>query len=259
MERERRAFKHRLVGGDERSLVRREVLKTKAKRFHHLRRRYATLMLGAAIVVGGVGVPVKVHQMLHADQPRQADRAGEIGFAERGDIAFPEGELEQTEDAKEQLSLLSEQVREEFFKAEIPFGSLIYREALKNDLAPELVAAVVKQESQFKPNARSHRGAQGLMQLVPRTGRWMGAKDLMNPAQNIRAGAKYLKYLNERFDGDQQKVLAAYNAGEGNVRKFGGIPPFRETQNYVAKVLDLERDFQDQVTGKVAETIETGG
>ena len=93
------------------------------------------------------------------------------------------------------------------------------------------------------------------MQLVPKTGRWMGAKNLMNPAENLAAGAKYLKYLNERFDGDQTKVLAAYNSGEGNVRKFGGVPPFRETQQYVKKVMNSKDDFHDQVNGKLAESI----
>ena len=103
-------------------------------------------------------------------------------------------------------------------------------------MRPELVAAVVQAESRFKPTARSGAGAIGLMQLVPRTGRWMGARDLTNPAQNIAAGAKYLKYLNERFDGNETKIIAAYNAGEGNVKRFGGVPPFRETRNYVTKV-----------------------
>ncbi len=109
--------------------------------------------------------------------------------------------------------MITDQVREDFFHKEVPFGSVIYKEARKNNLRPELVAAVVQAESRFKPTARSGIGAIGLMQLVPRTGRWMGARDLTNPAQNIAAGAKYLKYLNERFDGNETKVIAAYNAG----------------------------------------------
>ncbi len=112
-----------------------------------------------------------------------------------------------------------------------PFGSIIYKEAKKNNVRPELVAAVVQAESRFKPTARSGAGAIGLMQLVPRTGRWMGARDLTNPAQNIAAGAKYLSYLSDRFDGNETKIIAAYNAGEGNVKRFDGVPPFRETRN----------------------------
>ena len=91
------------------------------------------------------------------------------------------------------------------------------------------------------------------MQLVPRTGRWMGARDLTNPAQNIAAGTKYLKYLNDRFDGNETKVIAAYNAGEGNVKRFGGIPPFRETRSYVQKVRSFEQDFQNRVDNRMAD------
>ncbi|HEX9501331.1 MAG TPA: lytic transglycosylase domain-containing protein, partial [Thermoanaerobaculia bacterium] len=77
--------------------------------------------------------------------------------------------------------------------------------------------------------------------------------DLTNPAQNITAGAKYLKYLTDQFNGDQQKVIAAYNAGEGAVRRFGGIPPYRETRNYVQKVRGYQQDFGDRVQSHAAD------
>ena len=120
-------------------------------------------------------------------------------------------------------------------------------------MPPELVAAVVNTESKFVPTARSGAGAVGLMQLVPRTGRWLGARDLTNPSQNIMAGAKYLKYLTDRFNGDQQKAIAAYNAGEGNVRRFGGVPPFRETRNYVQRVRSFQHDLGDRLQSHEAE------
>ena len=91
------------------------------------------------------------------------------------------------------------------------------------------------------------------MQLVPRTGKWMGARDLTNPSQNIAAGAKYLKYLNERFDGNETKVIAAYNAGEGNVKRFGGVPPFKETRKYVSKVRVYEEEFKNRVENRIAD------
>jgi hypothetical protein len=137
--------------------------------------------------------------------------------------------------AKADFAMLSVEVREAFFGT-LPFGSIIHDKALKYDVDPALVAAVIEQESRFKPRARSHRGARGLMQLMPATGKWMGARDLYDPEQNIDAGVRYLKYLEERFDGNRTNILAAYNAGEGNVRKYGGVPPFRETRTYVKKV-----------------------
>ncbi|HUP44561.1 MAG TPA: lytic transglycosylase domain-containing protein, partial [Thermoanaerobaculia bacterium] len=161
--------------------------------------------------------------------------------------------LEAVSEAPRQLALITEEAKEQFFKTQVPFGTLIYQEAKKNDLRPEFVAAVIQAESRFKPNAKSPVGARGLMQLMPRTGKWMGARDLMNPTQNIQAGTKYLKYLNERFDGNETKVIAAYNAGEGNVRRFGGIPPFKETQNYVKKVRNYEGEFKQRVDTHIAE------
>ena len=123
---------------------------------------------------------------------------------------------------------------------------------------PELVAAVVHTESKFVPTAHSNRGAVGLMQLVPKTGRWLGANNLNDPAQNIQAGAKYLRYLTDRFSGDQQKAIAAYNAGEGNVRRFNGVPPFKETRNYVQKVRSFQQDLGSQLQNQVAE-VQAGG
>ena len=143
-----------------------------------------------------------------------------------------------------------EAAKQAFFAKQVPFGQLIYQEAKKNDLPPELVAAVAHTESKFVPTARSNRGAIGLMQLVPRTGRWLGANNLNDPAQNIQAGAKYLKYLSDRFGGDHQKAIAAYNAGEGNVRRFGGVPPFKETRNYVQRVASFQQDLSQQLQGE---------
>ena len=136
-----------------------------------------------------------------------------------------------------EMKRISDSIRAEFFAEEIPYGELIYAKAKKYDVDPALVAAVIEQESRFKPRARSHVGAKGLMQLMPRTGRWMGARDLYSPEQNVDAGVKYIKYLDKRFNGDLKKIIAAYNGGEGNVKRYNGIPPFRETRQYVKKVL----------------------
>lgn len=109
------------------------------------------------------------------------------------------------------------------------------------ELEPELVLAVIETESGFNPKAVSHAGAQGLMQLIPATAKRFDVEDPFDPAQNLRGGMTYLRWLLDHFDGDLKKALAGYNAGEGAVRRYQGIPPYRETQDYVVKVL---RRFQ---------------
>lgn len=161
----------------------------------------------------------------------------------------------------EEMRRINEAVRAEFFAEEIPYGVLIHEKAKKYDVDPALVAAVIEQESRFKPRAKSPVGARGLMQLMPRTGRWMGAKNLYDPEENVDAGVKYIRYLNKQFKGDLRKTIAAYNAGEGNVRRYRGIPPFRETRQYVNKVLtnydrrtrQLEEFRRDQAGGSIPE------
>ena len=116
------------------------------------------------------------------------------------------------------------------------YDALILASALRNGVEPALMKAVMHTESGFNPNARSPVGAQGLMQLMPATARRFGVGNAWNPAENIEGAAKYLKFLQNRF-GNIQHVIASYNAGEGNVSKYGGIPPFRETRDYVQRVL----------------------
>ena len=115
--------------------------------------------------------------------------------------------------------------------------NLISKYADKNGLDEDFVKAVINQESGFNPNATSHCGAMGLMQLMPSTAQGLGVKNAYDAEQNIEGGTKYLKGLMDRFGNDKQLALAAYNAGPNAVKKYGGIPPYAETQNYVKKVL----------------------
>ncbi|PJG68464.1 transglycosylase [Acinetobacter seifertii] len=116
------------------------------------------------------------------------------------------------------------------------FDHIIRQAAQQHGVSEGLIKAVMHTESGFNVNAHSPVGAQGLMQLMPATARRFNVSNAYDPQQNIFAGAKYLGWLLKRFNGNTQMALAAYNAGEGNVDKYGGIPPFRETQDYVRRV-----------------------
>jgi soluble lytic murein transglycosylase-like protein len=121
--------------------------------------------------------------------------------------------------------------------AAAPFAATVQRAATYYQLPPALIWAVIKVESNFRDQAVSRAGARGLMQLMPRTARAIGLRDPLDPEQNILGGAYYLRHLANRYDGDIYYTLAAYNAGPGTVRRYGGIPPYPETQNYIRKVL----------------------
>lgn len=116
-------------------------------------------------------------------------------------------------------------------------AKLVHSLAPKYRLDPSLVLAVVEVESNFNPQARSPKDAQGLMQLIPATADRFGVKDVWDPEQNLNGGMAYLRWLLDHFDGDIKLALAGYNAGEGAVEKHGGVPPFEETQSYVARIL----------------------
>jgi soluble lytic murein transglycosylase-like protein len=284
-----RPFQERFLDGFDRSQLRQEVQKVKPKRLSGMRKKYASWALGGALALGSLGVPLKMATAIHAaaanpqppqppqnQPPQQGQIADDLATAKQiadqvtggvqgavksvaqTAVEAPAQIAETVVQAPEKVANMAEQAKENFFKTQVPFGSLIYSEAKKNNLPPELVAAVAHTESKFKPTARSGAGAIGLMQLVPKTGRWLGATNLTDPTQNVMAGAKYLRYLTDRFHGDQQKAIAAYNAGEGAVRRFGGVPPYRETRNYVQRVRSFQQDLGSQLQNQVAE-VQVGG
>jgi hypothetical protein len=128
-------------------------------------------------------------------------------------------------------------LREPVDLASVPYGEIIASMAETHGVDPILVQALIKVESNYRPSARSHKGAMGLMQLMPATARQYKLRNPYDPKANIAAGVQHLKSLLDRYS--VELALAAYNAGEGAVKKFNGIPPYRETRDYVSRILSL--------------------
>ena len=124
------------------------------------------------------------------------------------------------------------------------FSELIEKASEKYNIDADLISAVIKAESNFNSTAVSSCGAQGLMQLMPATAAGLGVTDSFDPGQNIDGGVKYLRNMLNRFGGDVELALAAYNAGPGAVDQYDGIPPYQETQNYVSRILSYYEDMK---------------
>ena len=132
--------------------------------------------------------------------------------------------------------------KENFIPTDIPTSGdesidlMIFRAGERQGVDPRLLHAVIFQESRYKTNAESYAGAQGLMQMMPATAKRFAVENTLGTEANVAAGTKYLRWLLKRFDGNVELALAGYNAGEGAVDKYDGIPPYKETQNYVRKI-----------------------
>lgn len=135
------------------------------------------------------------------------------------------------------------------------YDATIVAAAKKFDVDAALVSAVIKAESDYNPRTRSHKGARGLMQLMPATAARFGVRDSYDPVANIHGGVRYLRWLLEKFEGNADLAVAAYNAGEGNVWKYNGVPPFRETVTYINRIAKhIRRAAQTATTSVSAAT-----
>ncbi|MCD4782497.1 MAG: lytic transglycosylase domain-containing protein [Candidatus Eremiobacteraeota bacterium] len=123
------------------------------------------------------------------------------------------------------------------------YDSIINEASKKFGVDSKFVKCIIQQESGFQPNATSRVGAMGMMQLMPSTAKSLGVKNGYDPRENIMGGVKYIKQQLDRFGGNKEKALAAYNAGPGTVQKYGGIPPYPETQNYVKNIMGMYRNM----------------
>ena len=132
------------------------------------------------------------------------------------------------------------------------YASLIDRAAARYNLDPALLHGLIQQESNFDPNARSSAGALGLTQLMPATAASLGVANPLDPAESVEGGARYLSEMMSQFGGNPTDALAAYNAGPGAVQKYGGVPPYPETQSYVSKVLGYADAYRQSAGGMSA-------
>ena len=154
------------------------------------------------------------------------------------------------------LAMTASQSLDGFTTGDATVDSFIVESSRRNRLDPVLIYAQMHQESSFKKRAVSNKGARGLMQLIPPTAARFGVRDIFDPRQNIEGGARYMRFLLDMFRGDVSLALAAYNAGEGAVLKYGRrVPPYRETQEYVRRITKRYQLMRDPQTARTARKV----
>ena len=205
----------------------------------HVQARIAQLQeqFGMPGNIPGMGFSQKLEKEMQKSMGAPpAAKAEDVAQASAADKAQAISAVQQTENAKK----ISSKVLDDMPLADQNLSTLIEAAARKYKVDPKLVAAVAEVESNGNQNAVSSAGAIGVMQLMPDTAASLGV-DPYNKQQNVEGGAKYLRQMLDTFGGDTKKAVAAYNAGPGAVKDYGGVPPYKETQNYVNKVLDIYR------------------
>jgi transglycosylase-like protein with SLT domain len=242
----RRNWDYRLICDCQRHTRRRRAADLARVAFGHIQKRAVALVIAIPLAFCALGFPMDAMNVISL--PLMASHSQERPQFHIFTSAKSREAILRPDAAPKGFSL--DLAKEEFFSSQVPYGSIIYREAVRNNLAPELVAAVVEAESDFRPKLVSNKNAQGLMQLIPETGKLLGCDNPFNPEANVAAGTRYLRYLMDRYAGDQRLALAAYNAGEGTIERFGGVPPFPETINYLQRVTSGTRTYKQRVQNR---------
>lgn len=147
-------------------------------------------------------------------------------------------------DERDEAAIMAIALHQSYKKSELV--RILIEAARKHEIEPALLVAIAAQESMFDPYAKSHMGAMGLMQLMPATAKRFGVENILDPRQNADGAARYVRYLLNTFEGNEEFAIASYNAGSGAVLEYNGVPPFTQTQVFVAKVLEY-RDHYRQV------------
>ena len=203
-----------------------------------------------ALVVGTLGIPA----FIHSQQTYTVDAAcyhsrPSLDMAPISEKNLPELEVVVYSTTVQPLQFLAPRAVAPPKKKspDAPFEHFINQAATTHQVDPALIKAIIMAESRYNPKAVSKRGAKGLMQLMPVTAKSLGVEDSFDPEDNINGGVMYFKKMLDRFEGDVELALAAYNAGSRYVRKYGGVPPFRQTQTYIKKVFQYHRHYKQEV------------
>jgi soluble lytic murein transglycosylase-like protein len=205
----------------------------------------------------GKGLGGEFYQgILEAEVAKKVAHSGGMGLAEILYKSFLKNNPELNPEEENTLKNVKRTVpltNEKVFKRINQYDDIIEQASKKFGLNKNLIYAVIGQESAGNSNAVSPKGARGLMQLMNDTAKSLGVNNVFNPKENIFAGSQYLKQLLDKFDGDLELALAAYNAGPSTVEKYNGIPPYKETKKYVTKVFGLLEPYEQMLKNKISE------
>jgi soluble lytic murein transglycosylase-like protein len=213
----------------------------------------AVLLLGivAGFVLGTAqAIDSRQHSLLENDKPGLHlllfPQPGLLG----DEFGFPQDLCPVADDQNGIAAVEEPERKEEDPEPPPPFHGLILQAADRHRVDPALIKAIIMAESSYNPKAISKEGARGLMQLMPRTAKSLGVKDIWDPEHNINGGVKYFRQLLDRFNGNVKLALAAYNAGARYVRQYQGVPPFDETRLYIKKVLKFRKIYEKEMNAE---------